>query len=144
MARIKLDPSEHVTRYVSHLGQVRDDEGNCLGLLWSAFDLREKIKEEYLSINCVERTHAVLATALSSIRRYLADKNLKSKHAVLTVGNVGAILRTFAHPKVTITSEPTKPDPSYGAVRNLPLERRAALEKLATSTWCDWRYLRDC
>lgn len=144
MARIKLGSDERVARYVSHLGQIRDDDGNCLGLLWSAFDLRKEKGETYLSINCVDRAHTTLGAALKLIRGFLASKNLKSRHAVLALGRAGEIRATLGSGKVTLTSEPTKIDPSYGAIRNLPLERRAALERLATATWADWRYLRDC
>lgn len=144
MARAELRPDEHVVRYVSHLGQIRDDNGNTIGLLWSAFDLREKIRETYLSINCLERANADLLAAMKAIRAYLATKKLRAPDAVLTIGNVKRIRDTFGHPQLKIASEPSKHDTSYGTIRNLPVQRRAALERLASSTWCAWFRVTDC
>jgi hypothetical protein len=143
-SRSPLAPNEHVTRYVSHVHQIRDDDLKILGLKWTAFELRAKINEQYLSVNCVERASLSLVPALAIIRRALAAKKMKASDAVLAIGNVQRIRDTFAHPPLRLTSEPTSNDATYGTIRVLPLVRRAALEKLASSTWCAWVRITQC
>lgn len=137
-----LDNKEHVARYVKPTQQNRDDDGHCIGIAWHAFDLRPD--ESYVSLNVLERADADRARALAIIRDCLSAKMKISKNGVITTGNVGGIRAVFGSHRIKLASEPTTDEPSYGTMRNLPIERRVALEKLATSAWCDWKYQRDC
>lgn len=145
MPTTPLPDDEHATRYVSHLAQRRDGDGNVVGLEWHAFELRAAKNETYLSINCLERAAPIEADALRVIRAALAAKKLRAPDAIIAIGNVAEIKAAFgAKAGVRVTHEPSGNDPTYGAVRRLPLERRVALEKLASSHWARWVHLKDC
>jgi hypothetical protein len=136
MPVVELLDHEHAVRYVGLKNQRRDpDTGEFEGLHWFAFDLRPG--EPYLSINCLEKAGDQRPAALAAIKKCLAAKNLRGALAVLAIGKSGEIKDAFVPHRVRLTHEAADQDPSYGALRRMPLERRVALEKLAVATWAE-------
>ena len=119
---------------------MKDGDGRVTGVNFSAFELRNN--ETYLSTSCLENAAPTRVAALARIKEILAGK-LKIKGGVLTIGVVSKIKETFLPHRVRVTCEPSRHDETYSAVRQLPIQRRAALERLAAETWADWHRIDD-
>ena len=133
----KAKDDHHLVRLVKRSHQETDGDGNVVGVMPAAFDLRPN--EDYLSCNCIERAEGTSAEAsLLSIRSVYGSKFRNIAKHLLTKGRVQSIKRAFLPHAVKVTCEPKKQDPSYSAVRQYPSDRQLALEKLATEAWADW------
>tara|TARA_R110002072_G_scaffold121013_2_gene254451 strand:+ start:789 stop:1226 length:438 start_codon:yes stop_codon:yes gene_type:complete len=144
MAVTNASDDQHFSRFVKRANALTDGDGNYLGVTYAAFELREARDEKYLSANCLELVDADRAVALSAIKKIIEKKFDRLKVGLLTVGKVRNIRAAFLPHKIRATLEPKIPyDPSYAAVRQLPLERRIALEKLASSAWNEWVSITD-
>lgn len=131
---VEIEDAWELARYVGLKNQIRSPDGEFQGLVFTAFELRSS--EEYLSTNCVELAGASQSEGLSSLKKIYANKKLAGKKAVIALGFVSPIKRVFLPDEIYIEHRPKADDPSYTAILELPLQRRKALERLASSEWC--------
>ena len=142
MATTSADDEHHLVRLVRPGQRALDGDGNVVGVLFSAFELREaaagRPKETYLSSSCLEVAAVGRMPALSAIKKCMTTRGFKLKNTLLTIGRVANIKETFGSHRIRITCEPKSWNAAYSAVRKLPVEYRASAERLARETWADW------
>lgn len=140
MPTTKIPPDNHVTRYVRKRLLRRDEDGNVLGILPQALELREG--ETYLSVTWLEHFsenyEKALTQAVKAISRQLGVKK-KDGFAIGGVGNISNICENFGV-RVRILHEPEPPENTgHSALRGLPRENIELLGLLADEAFVDTR-----
>lgn len=144
MTVTKLPLDNHILRYVRKRLLRRDEDGNVLGVLPQAFELREN--EPYLSVTWLEHFAAdyehAFTEAAAAIRRQLNVKP-KDGFAAGGVGRVCDICERF-DVKVRVLHEPEPPhNTGHSALRGLPHSDVELLELLAAEAFVDTRVAVD-
>lgn len=133
---------EHFVRSCSVQKQIRDADGNVLGVTWSAFELREKDNETYLSGSLLEHFPGTYAdrlkdtlAAMRAIGLIISHKHVLAVCPAKKVRDCGLQQKT----KLRVTHEQNKRKPAYSAIRRLPLDNsdRKLLELLASDAVAD-------
>ncbi|MGH6680563.1 MAG: hypothetical protein ACREDL_16905 [Bradyrhizobium sp.] len=135
-----LPDEDHILRYVPWTRLRRDSEGNVLGFLPQAFQLREH--EEYLSVNWLEFQEGDRPTRVRLsvwAMRDSFERPLGAKSA-FAIGNVGRIkeICQAAGSRIRIVHEPDEPkNRGHSAIRRLPRENLTLLEALAADAFVE-------
>jgi hypothetical protein len=134
-----LPPEDHVVRYVPWARLRKDEDGNVIGVLGAAFQLRAD--EEYLSATWAEYfagpTHADrVAEAVRAVR---ASKMNVTARSGFATGNVNLIKETCladkGKHKIRIIHEPEDDNKAHTALRGWPRDNDDLLNLLADEAW---------
>lgn len=126
-------------RYVPWTKLRKDENGNILGILGTAFALRPN--EESLSATWIEYFPGTIEDQKNcAIYANRSNFNIKPKSG-FAVGKVGAILATCnernSHKKTRIVYTPNKNNSSHAEVKSLSQDDTELLELLALDAWAD-------
>jgi hypothetical protein len=143
MATPPLPTEDHVVRYVRKRLLRTDGEGNLVGVLPQAFELRPN--ENYLSVTWLQHFSSIYETGLkhsaTAIRRQLTVKEADG----FTVGQVGEIGSTCLSRgcRVRILHEPIPVmNTGHSAWRGLAADNAELLDLLAADVFTDTRLAR--
>ena len=135
-----LPNEHHVVRYVPWARLRKDEDDNVIGILGTAFKLRDD--ESYLSATWAEffpgsRGDAILA-ATKAIRGSRITVTPRSGFAIGNVGRVkDACLADPQKHKVRIIHEPEDDNEAHTALRGWPRDNDLLLELLAEEVWSE-------
>ena len=140
MPPAKVPNDSHVMRYVRKRQLRRDEDGNVLGILPQALELREG--EAYLSVTWVEhfdpQYERGLIQAAEAIRRQLEVKG-NDGFSTTKVGKFCDICESF-NEKVRVLHEPENPDNTgHVAIRRFFGNNLKLLDLLASDAFVDTR-----
>lgn len=140
MAPKKLSGEHRIVRQVPHSRQIRGDNNEYLGILYSAFTLRES--EPYLSVAWCEyfdlSADEQVRAAISELRAARPDK----KSTGYWVAEVKTIEQTLAPHRIRALHEPKDGFGSHAALRRWP-EDQELLETLAQEAVADFLFSGD-
>lgn len=144
MTAAKLPPDNHVARYVRKRLLRRDEDGNVLGVLPQAFELRDG--ETYLSITWLEHFSAdyeqALIEVVAAIRRQL-DVKPRDGFAMARVGKIFDVCGSFSS-GVRVLHEPVVPENTgHCALRGIQRGELELLELLASDAFIDTRVANE-
>ena len=140
MPPAKVPNDSHVMRYVRKRQLRRDENGNVLGILPQALELREE--EAYLSVTWLEhfdpQYERGLIQAAEAIRRELTVKD-NDGFSTTEVGKFCDICERF-NEKVRVLHEPVNDENTgYVAIRRFPRDNIELLDLLASDAFVDTR-----
>lgn len=135
-----LPETDHVIRYVRKRLLRRDGDGNVVGVLPQAFELREG--ETYLSVTWLEFYDESYELGLSkSAAAMRSDLTIKKKDG-FTTGNVGRLksVCSNSNTRVRILHEPNLPNnPGHSALRGLQKADDLLRDEIAGDVFVDVR-----
>jgi hypothetical protein len=137
--RRDLADNEHFVRRCSRQKQIRNKEGEIIGISWEAFALRIEINETYLSGAFLEHHNGSREEQLKECVRSMRATGLPilPQH-VLAACNAGAVRGCGEQRSRTlrVRHEPNKKNRAYATIRELPLDNADAelLEILAAES----------
>lgn len=138
MKNQRLQPDNHVVRYVP-FGKLRRDENDIpVGVLWTAFKLRNN--EPYLSTTWLEYFAGSKSEQITgAIRAVRASRLGVTPKSGFAIGRVGAIAATCAerNHRIRIVHEPEDDNKAHAAVRRMPRDDDELLELLAAEKWSE-------
>lgn len=126
-----LHDVDHVIRHVRKARLRRDEDGNVIGFLAQAFELREN--ETSLSVNRLEYFNGDLDVRIRlSVLFFRHNFNIKSSCA-FAIGNVGKVKEISQQNNATIriVYSPTDDIPNHSDIRRFPRDDMAFLDALA-------------
>jgi hypothetical protein len=132
----KLPFNDHILRYVPYSKLRRDEDDNVVGVLGTAFQLRDG--ETYLSVTWVEYFDGPYEERVTQAVRAMRRSALKTgAQSGFAVGNVGEVTKACAtrNYSIRIVHEPSKANAAHTAVRRYPAVDDELLELLATDSW---------
>lgn len=138
--KTKLEPNDHVIRYVSWNKLRKDENDQVIGVLGVAFQRRDKDRSlsvtwlEYFPGNYDEQT----AASIRAIRASKLDVKPKSGFVIGKVVAIQELCESRKY-KVRFSHEPEDDNPAHASVSGLPRDDLALLESLALDAWCDVR-----
>ena len=140
MPPTKVPNDSHVMRYVRKRQLRRDENGNVIGILPQALELREE--EAYLSVTWLEhfdpQYERGLIQAAEAIRRQLTVKG-NDGFSTTEVGGFCDICERFDE-KVRVLHEPVNDENTgYVAIRRFPRDNIELLDLLASDAFVDTR-----
>jgi hypothetical protein len=126
--------SDHVARYCNPQRVIRDPKTQAIrGLFPQAFELRQKIKETYLSVHWMESFAAGVDAQFKKVVAALRKKhpNVKTFGAFARL-NAGLVVQAGAARKLSIRirDRSSRSDPGYSGIFGMPLDN-SDLEFLA-------------
>ena len=138
MAITYLDLEHHVVRYVPWARLRKDEDDNVLGVLGSAFKLRDT--EDYLSATWAEYFDGApndqVRQAIIAIRN---SKVVVKARSGFAVGNVGRIRDTCLSDRqklrIRFIHERAEDNEAHAALRQWPRDNDPLLELLAEEVW---------
>jgi hypothetical protein len=142
-----LPPDHHALRYVPWARLRKDEEDNVIGVLGSAFKLRDD--EDYLSATWIEffsaPDHAArIRLAVAAVRNSEIDVRPKSGFAI---GCVKAISDTcLADPKkvkIRVIHEEAADNAAHAALRGWPRDNDQLLDLIAEDPWRAYVLAKD-
>ena len=144
MPPAKVPDDSHVVRYVRKRQLRRDENGNVLGILPQALELREG--ETYLSVTWLEhfdlQYERGLIQAAEAIRRQLTVKD-NDGFSTTEVGDFCDICERFDE-KVRVLHEPENPENTgHVAIRRFPRDNLDLFGMLASDAFVDTRVAAD-
>ena len=125
-----LPENSHVLRYVPYSKTLRDEAGNVVGILGTAFQLRPI--EVYLSGSGALRSS--LKAAVEKVRASDIDVKSKSAFAYGCVGDIGAACASEGR-RIRFVHESADDNTSHAALRGWPADHTALMERLALLEW---------
>lgn len=140
MSPAKVPNDSHVVRYVRKRLLRRDEDGNVLGILPQALELRDG--ETYLSVTWIEhfdpRFEEGLIEAAEAIRRQLTVKN-NDGFSTTEVRPFCDICERFDE-RVRVLHEPVNPENTgHVAIRRFPRDNLDLLDLLASEAFVETR-----
>lgn len=143
MPPTKLPDNDHVIRFIRKRLLRRDENGNILGILPQALELREG--EQYLSTTWLEHFHPEyergLVRAAEATRRQLTVKP-KDGFSTTKIGVLRRICESFGH-RVRTVREPVIGNSGHVAIRRFPRDNLELMEELAARAFVDTRLASD-
>ena len=144
MPPAKVPNDSHVMRYVRKRQLRRDENGNVLGILPQALELRDG--EAFLSVTWLEhfdpRYDQGLIQAADAIRRQLIVKPTDG-FSTTAVGDFYDICERFDE-KVRVLHEPENPENTgHVAIRRFPRDNLDLFDMLASDAFVDTRVAAD-
>ncbi|MCY0149850.1 hypothetical protein OEG84_19635 [Hoeflea sp. G2-23] len=125
-------------RYVGWSHLRKDDDQNVLGVLPSAFYLRDE--ENYLSVTWCEYFDGLpdesLRCAIEAIRGSIRVGG-KARFALANVGSIKSTMENEAGVKLRIEHLPEEDNPAHAAVKRWPNENFDLLELIASDAWAE-------
>lgn len=140
MSPVKVPNDNHVMRYVRKRQIRRDENGNVLGILPQALELRDG--ETYLSVTWLEHFDPQYEQghiqAAEAIRRQLEVKT-NDGFSTTQVGGFYDICEGF-NKRVRVLHEPINPENTgHVAIRRFPRDNLELLDLLASDAFIDTR-----
>ncbi len=140
MSPVKVPNDSHVVRYVRKRELRRDENGNVLGILPQALELREG--EAFLSVTWLEhfdpQYERGLIQAAEAIRRQLEVRG-NDGFSTTEVEGFCDICERF-NEKVRVLHEPINPENTgHVAIRRFPRDNLDLLDLLASDAFVDTR-----
>lgn len=136
MAGKNLDATHRVLRYVPWAKLRKDENDNVIGVLGTAFKLRQN--EPYLSATWIEFFQSAdpVSESIVAVRASDIDVRPKSGFAVGVVKRIGeeCIARKR---KIRFVHESRDDNPAHAALRGWPDEDGDLLERLAADAWSE-------
>lgn len=144
MPPANVPDDSHVVRFVRKRQLRRDEEGNVLGILPQALELRDA--EAYLSVTWVEhfdpQYEQGLIQAAEAIRRQLKVKR-NDGFSTTEVRALRDVCESYDE-KVRVLHEPVNPENTgHVAIRRFPRDNLALLDLLASQAFVDTRIASD-
>lgn len=135
-----LPPEHHVVRYVPWARLRKDDEDNVIGVLGTAFKLRDE--EEYLSATWAEYFQGAhqecVHFAVKAIRGSEINVTPRSGFAVGKVGLIkDACLADKGRHKIRVIHEAEPENEAHAALRGWPRENDPLLQLIAEDVWSE-------
>lgn len=140
MSVINLPDADDVVRHVRKRLLRRDEDGNVLGALPEAFQLREA--EEYLSITWLQHFSSDYEIGLIAAAQAITNQLGVKKGDAFTTGCVGKVKELCKQRdiRVRILHEgKNKKNPGYSSLRGLPRDNLDLLMLLAEDVFRDTR-----
>lgn len=137
-----IPDDNHLIRRVPSSRLRKDPNGNVIGILWQAFQLRPG--EASLSANRLEHFTGDMERRISlMVNDFRKTLTLKPKDG-FAIGNVAKIKDQCAirNSKIYVVSDPRKSIPSHVSLNGWP-EAAELLEIIAAEAWNDWRLNKD-
>jgi hypothetical protein len=138
MKNQKLQPDNHVVRYVPFGKLRKDEDDNPIGVLGAAFKRRDN--ETYLSTTWLEYFAGPKCDQITAaIRAVRASRLGVTPKSGFAIGRVGAIAASCAerNHSIRILHEPEDDNKAHAAVRRMPRDDDELLELLAAESWCE-------
>jgi hypothetical protein len=138
---IKYLPDEdHVVRYVPWARLRKDEEDNVIGVLGSAFKLRDN--EQYLSATWAEFFPGPHADCIVAAIKVIRNSRMQVKpRSGFAVGNVRRVKDTCVADekkhKIRVIHEPEADNTAHTALRGWPRDNDPLLELLAEDAWSE-------
>lgn len=131
----QLKDDHHVLRYVPKKHQRTDGDGNILGILYAAFELRST--EESLSVNWVEYYEGdPQQQTTRCIQEFRCGYDVKKSSAfgIAKVANIRKLSES-AGKSIRVIFSPTENLPSHTSIQKIPRDDIAFLELMATEAF---------
>lgn len=139
MPPTKVADDSHVMRYVRKNRLRRDEDGNVIGILYQALELRDE--ETYLSVTSLEhfdpQYERGFILAAEAIRGQLTVKR-NDGFSASEVGIFRGVCERFDR-KVRVLHEPVDGNTGHVAIRRFPGENTELLDLLALDAFVDTR-----
>ena len=132
-----LPDEDHVMRYVSWNRLRRNEDGNVIGILAQAFELR--LGEQSLSVNWLEYFDGDRENKIrESVRTFRNTRDVGKKSA-FGIANVEKIKRTCSAngAQVRVVYDPEDNNKAHSAVRRFPRDDLSLLEALAAEAFSE-------
>ena len=134
-----LPENDHVMRHVPYKKLLKDEDGNPIGFLAQAFEMRPG--EPGLSVNWLEyfKKNDHKGNAKESIHKFRRVLNINNNNA-FAVAKVNDILETCHSckaEKVKVVYKPSNKNKSHSAIIRLPYNDLEVMEGLATDAFKD-------
>lgn len=135
-----IPDEDRVMRHVPWARLRKDEDGNVLGILPQALQLRPQ--EEYLSVNWVEFYDGDEQTRIQNSVWAIRDSfekplGPKSGFAIANVGTIKEV-SVASGSRVRVTHEPKDDvNPAHAGIRQMPRDDLALLEAMATDAFTE-------
>lgn len=135
----KIPNEDHLVRYIKPSKLVKDENDNVVGMIASAFSLREG--ESNLSATWMEYFNGGRIAQLHAAVNTIRNSNFKvGKNSGFAVGNVGEVHDVCIRcgKKIHILHDPEPDNPAHVSIKSLPEgEEDILFELLASDAWSD-------
>lgn len=135
----QLSDSDHVVRYVPPSRLARDENDKVVGLLFSAFQIREgepSLSTSRLEYFAGDRSEKI-AKCVQANRKCLVVRP-SSAFAIGNVGSLKAVGQRQASGKaIRVVYSPTECNPAHTSVEKLPRNEMELLEQLAAEVFSE-------
>ena len=134
-----IDDSDNVVRHAPAKKLIFDDYGNAVALAPQAFEMRDHLGEEALSVNWVEYFEGAFHDRLFSLIKAARKCRNIGIESAFGVGNVGRIRQCCAnleHTKVRVLHDKkNKKNPSHARIIRLPMNDQLVMASLASEAF---------
>lgn len=138
-----VDDENHAKRWVKPKHQIVDDDGNAIGLLPQAFEMRPR-DDGKLSVNWLEyfkSTHQEnIEKSIQAFKQSMEQGIPKT--SVFAIGNVGCLKQactSLGHTKVEVdhNGKTKSPNPAHCSILRLPKNDLTLMQKLASEVFTE-------
>jgi len=133
---MNIPDEDHVMRHVSSKRLRRDEDGNPIGFLPAAFQLR--VGEKGLSVNWIEYFKQAFEESIVSCIQHFRKNRGINKNSAFGVGNVGKIKNVCSkhgHKKVIIVDDGHNKNKAHVLIRRMPEDDLLLLDSLASNVF---------
>lgn len=144
---MNLDRKHHISRHVPYKKQLKDNNGEPIGVLPQAFEMRE-IDKKRLSVNWLEyfksnHTENIIKMVKAFRKSRIALGYKAGLNSIFVIGNIGKLIdvcTSYKHSKVRVVHNPDKEsehNKSHASIHRLPENDGTIMQAMANEVFTE-------